>query len=69
MNEPRRSACPTCGGRGHRGWHYTRDAQSAVTDVCPDCEWFCRSLFGLKCSQTENDGRDHDQCGFELRHV
>lgn len=28
-------------------------------------EWFCRSLFGLICSPTENDGRDHDQCGFE----
>lgn len=27
-------------------------------------EWFCRSLFGMKCTPTENDGRDHDQCGF-----
>ncbi len=25
--------------------------------------WFCRSLFGMKCTSTENDGRDHDQCG------
>ncbi len=27
-------------------------------------EWFCRSLFGIKCTPTGNDGRDHDQCGW-----
>ena len=27
-------------------------------------EWFCRLLFGMKCTPTENDGRDHDQCGW-----
>jgi len=27
-------------------------------------EWFCRSLFGMICDEDENDGRDHDQCGW-----
>lgn len=35
-----------------------------TTDPRP--EWFCRSLFGVKCSPIENDGRDHDKCGLLL---
>jgi hypothetical protein len=57
--------CPGCGE--HLSW-----VSPFIGDPywqCLPCDlratWFCRSLFGLKCSSTENDGRDHDQCGWE----
>jgi hypothetical protein len=59
--------CASCKGRGWVSYDYEREA-------CPECggwsprdeaEWFCRSLFGMKCTETEDDGRDHDKCGYE----
>ncbi len=57
--------CPSCGviqGVTFDPSNHFPSCERRITEEDTE-EWFCRSLFGVKCSPIWNDGRDHDQCG------